>query len=97
MSNQPATTAPEQTYPEITPAPPASDAAWTPAADEIWTGDRRGTIAPEATYPEAAPAEPYVERAPVALSPAAYIDPGSSKFGQALVASLVNAGLMDPL
>ncbi len=96
MTEEIATTAPEQTYPEITPAPPASDEPWPLAPDETWVADQRGTIAPEQTYPAIVPAPAFVDHAPVTLSPAAYVDPGTSKFGQALVQSFINAGLMEP-
>ncbi len=93
---EPATTAPEQTYPEIVPAPSATDEPWTPAPDEVWVAEGPATIAEEQTYPESVPAEPYVEPAAPGVTRVRYVDPGSNKFAQALVAAFVDAGVMEP-
>ncbi len=51
--SDPGTTAPQQHYPSIVPAP-RSDS-------RPWVADDRNTIAPDQAYPEIVPAEPVVD------------------------------------
>ncbi len=82
------TTAQVQSYPDIIDAEPSSGGEWVT--------DTRGSTAPDQEYVTSGPAPIVIERQPITAGAAAYVDPGSNKFANQLVAALISAGLMEP-